>query len=255
MQQLQEILDATFKGNGLEFGALHNPVKINNDSKIIYADRLSRADAIKNFPELESHGNNIVESDVLIDLDKNDLSIIKERNIDFIIANHVIEHVVNPIMFLKNMTRNLSKGGRMLLTVPNKDFTHDKNRELTRFRSLFIKFLLRTSDLSDERIEDYLTNKLPVENVPEGTKKFFEENGLPLSYYENNAIPKNENLREKLFEYHRSRSIHVHVWNRESFDFFLRKTIKLLKLNINIEHYLPSEYSHGEMIYILKKLS
>ncbi|MFT5655855.1 MAG: hypothetical protein ACI9XU_001580, partial [Arenicella sp.] len=60
MKQLQAILDATFKGNGLEFGALHNPVKINNDSKIIYADRLSRADAIKNFPELVSHGDNIV---------------------------------------------------------------------------------------------------------------------------------------------------------------------------------------------------
>lgn len=254
MTVLDEILAAKFAGTGLEFGALHNPIKINNNrNNIIYADRLSRHDAIKNFPELETLSEEIVEPDVLVDLDQSNLSFIKEKKIDFIIANHVIEHLVNPIRFLKNMSLNLPSGGRILLTVPNKDFTHDVNRDLTRFRSLLIKYFLSTKRLSDERITDYLKNKSLVNEVPAGTKTFFEENGLPLSYYENNEIPEDKGLRQKLFDYHRSRSIHVHVWNRESFDFFLRKTIRIFKLKFDIEHYLSSEYSHGEMIYVLKK--
>lgn len=243
-------------GKGVELGALHNPVEINSEhATVIYADKLKRMDAIKAFPELEDVANKIVETDIIVDLDRDSLSFIKGKHLDFVIANHVIEHLVNPIRFLKVINDNLKEGGLLLLTVPNKDYTLDVNRQLTRFRHLVIEYLLMTKHLSNKHITDYLKNKLPVENVHPRIKEFFEQNGLPLSYYDGNKIPLNPISRNKLYQYHRDRSIHVHVWNRHSFDVFLNKTIKLFKLNLQVENYLPSEISQGEMIYLLKKVN
>lgn len=241
-------------GTGVEFGALHNPVEINKDkATVLYADKLIKAEAIAAFPELEDVAQQIVETDLTVDLDKNTLGFIHEKELDFVIANHVIEHLVNPIRFLKNINDNLKVGGGLFLTVPNKDHTHDKNRALTRYRTLVAKFYLRTKNLSNERITDYLKYKLPVANIHPKTREYFLNNGLPLSYYDGNKIPRNPIKKAKLFEYHRSRSIHVHVWNRETFDFFLRRTIDLFNFDLEIESALPAESSAGEMIYFLRK--
>ncbi|NND81718.1 MAG: methyltransferase domain-containing protein [Gammaproteobacteria bacterium] len=241
-------------GTGVELGALHNPVPLDpNKATVVYADRLCKADAIAAFPELESAAELIVESDLLVDLDNDDLSFISERGMDFVIANHVIEHVVNPIRFLKKVSDNLPVGGRFFLTVPNKEFTHDKNRKLTRYRHLWLEYYLNTKRLSNTHIKDYLRNKSEVEQVHPKTAEYFKQNNLPLSYYDGNRIPLNPISRSRLYQYHRGRSIHVHVWNRESFDFFLRRTIDLFKLKFEIEEYLSAETSAGEMIYLLKK--
>lgn len=241
-------------GHGLELGALHNPVDFDADkATVLYADRLLKADAIAAFPELEDMAKDIVETDLVIDIDTDSLEIIKEKNFDFVIANHVIEHLVNPISFLKRISDNLKANGRLFLTVPNMEFTHDSNRRLTRYKTLLLKYYLGTQKLSNSRIRDYLKNKHEVSEVNPHTQKYFEDNGLPLSYYKGNRIPINPIQRKKLYEYHRSRSIHVHVWNRATFDFFLRRTIDKFNLGLEITHYLPAEASHGEMIYLLKK--
>ncbi len=243
------------KGRGVEFGALHNPVQIDTKkASVVYADKLNKQDAIAAFPEIEDVANDIVETDLIVDLDRDSLAFIREKDVDFVIANHVIEHLVNPISFLKRISDNLKPGGALFLTVPNKDHTHDKNRKLTRYRSLISKYYLRTKRLSNERIRDYLKFKSPVTEIHPRTVEYFENNGLPLSYYDGNKIPLNPIARSKLYDYHRQRSIHVHVWNRETFDFFLRRTIDLFKLKFEIEEALPSDVSPGEMIYLLRKI-
>lgn len=244
------------KGNGVELGALHNPMVTNKElSNVVYADKLPREEAIIAFPELESVENDIVETDLIVDLDQDSLTFLAEREFDFVIANHVIEHLVNPIIFLEKLNANMKAGALLFLTVPNKDYTHDVNRKLTRYSHLRIERFLKTKRLSNSHVRDYLKNKLPVENVHPQTVKYFEKHGLPLSYYNGNKIPLNPLKRRKLFGYQRSRSIHVHVWNRETFDFFLRRSIDLYSLKFSIVEYLPAESSPGEMIYLLKKES
>ena len=241
-------------GNGIEFGALHNPVPLDHaKAKVKYADKLYKEQAIEAFPELEDVALNIVETDFIVDLDRDQLTLIQNQNFDFVIANHVIEHLVNPIYFLKRISDNLKKDGLFLLTVPNMEFTHDSNRRLTRYKEVLLKYYLNVKTLSNSRIRDYLKHKHEVENVHPKTREYFIKHKLPLSYYEGNKIPLNPISRHKLFNYHRGRSIHVHVWNRESFDFFLRRTIDILKLDFAIEHYASAGDSHGEMVYLLKK--
>jgi len=241
-------------GKGVEFGALHNPVKVDpQKATVIYADKLKRAEAIAAFPEIEDVAPHIVETDITVDLDRDSLSFIHEQQLDFVVANHVIEHLVNPIRFLKLLSDNLKTDGLVFLTVPNMRFTHDRNRKLTRYKTLLIKYYLGVKRLSNERIRDYLKYKLPVDDIHPRTVEFFENNNLPLSYYDGNKIPMNPFSRHRLYGYHRSRSIHVHVWDRNSFDFFLRRTIDLLKLDFSIDYYAPAEVSEGEMIYLLRK--
>lgn len=55
---------------------------------------------------------------------------------DFIIANKLIEHLSNPISALKNWYRHLRPGGCVVLTVPDKRYTFDKDRQKTTIQHL-----------------------------------------------------------------------------------------------------------------------
>lgn len=249
----EKIVDEELAGLGIEFGALHNPVPYNaSTSKILYADRLTREDAINNFPELEDTASKIIETDIIFDLDRDSMSVLKGKNPDFIVANHVIEHLVNPIRFLKEVSDLLPDNGKMLLTVPDKNFTHDINRNLTRYRHLVFEYLVGTRRLANHHIRDYLKNKLPVDNVHPKTVEYFNKNGLPLSYYSGNKIPLNIVSRRKLYNYHRQRSIHVHVWDRDSFTHFIRLANRHFKLGFDVSD-RSSDESPGEAIYLLQK--
>lgn len=45
-------------------------------------------------------------------------------SVDLVVMSHVLEHVSNPIKFLKDATRNLRKGGAIFIEVPCRDWEH-----------------------------------------------------------------------------------------------------------------------------------
>jgi SAM-dependent methyltransferase len=51
--------------------------------------------------------------------------------LDFVIANHFIEHCQNPTGALRNMLRVVRPGGVVYLAVPDKRYTFDRDRPLT----------------------------------------------------------------------------------------------------------------------------
>jgi len=241
-------------GKGIELGALNNPLLLDpKKAHVEYADRLPKPAALRLFPELESIADAIVEPDIIIDLDKDNLSEIKQRDYDFVIANHVIEHVVNPIRFLKNVSDHLKLGGLFYLTVPDKRFTFDKQRQLTPNNHLWDEYVRDITSLSNQHIKDFLIHKEPVHDIHPAIETYFRENKLPLSYYDGNKIPLNPIKRRRLYEFHRSRSIHVHVWDRDSFDAFLNFSIEKAPLDFKIlKTHEPAKVS-GEMIYLLER--
>jgi SAM-dependent methyltransferase len=44
--------------------------------------------------------------------------------VDLVVISHVLEHMSNPIEFLKNATQNLHKGGVLFIEVPCRDWEH-----------------------------------------------------------------------------------------------------------------------------------
>jgi tetratricopeptide (TPR) repeat protein len=241
-------------GKGIEFGALHSPLPINQEkAKVVYADRLTKMQALKLFPELEESEQWIIEPELIIDLNTDDLSSLVNYDFDFFIANHCIEHLVNPIRFLRDISLIMKKGSILFLTVPNKEYTFDKNRKLTDNGHLWQDYLNNEAKISDEHIEDFLLYKEEVQKIHPAIVKYFNENGLPLNYFNGNKLPANLFEREKLFNFHRERSIHVHVWNKSSFDGFLTWINDKLKLQYNVLKTHDSNKVADEMIYLLKK--
>lgn len=72
-----------------------------------------------------------------------------DRKFDFIIANHVFEHIVNPIPWLQMLCDLLEPEGHLLLTIPDRTpRCFDRFRDTTSFAHLMWDYL---SDLTHEQ--------------------------------------------------------------------------------------------------------
>lgn len=120
------------RGNGLEIGALHNPLSVPRKAHVRYVDRMSVAELRRHYPELDY--DNITEPDILDDGER--LSTIPAESQDFLIANHFLEHCENPIETLNNFLRVLKTGGILYLCIPDKRYTFDRDRPVTPFEHL-----------------------------------------------------------------------------------------------------------------------
>ena len=98
---------AHLNGSGLEIGALHNPAQLKNSCTVEYADAINKSEAMHIFPEINP--KDLVDVQYIIDLDKTGLMALKNMHYDFVIMNHVIEHVANPIDVLAELFRVVKK--------------------------------------------------------------------------------------------------------------------------------------------------
>ena len=118
------------RGSGIEIGALHNPMWVPPDSRVIYVDRLDEADLRRHYPELNEFP--LVRIEVIDNGEK--LTTFRPNSQDFIIANHFLEHAQNPISTIRRHFEVLRPGGLLYMAVPDKRFTFDKARPETDLR-------------------------------------------------------------------------------------------------------------------------
>src|SRR4028119_2450886 len=85
------------QGQGLEVGALHEPLQLSAKANVKYVDRLSVTDLRRHYPELNSL--KLVDVDIIDDGER--LATIPNSSQDFVIANHMLEHCMNPIQTLQ----------------------------------------------------------------------------------------------------------------------------------------------------------
>ena len=114
-------------GNGIEIGALHHPMRLPPGSRARYVDRMTRAQLYDHYVELRNE--NLVHVDIVDDGET--LATLPDGREDFVIACQFIEHCQRPVRALVNMLRVAKDGGFVLLTVPDKWQTFDKDRPIT----------------------------------------------------------------------------------------------------------------------------
>lgn len=120
------------RGDGLEIGALHNPLRMPPGARVRYVDRM-RGDALReHYPELAAHP--LVEVDIVADGET--LEPIADKSVDFVVANHFLEHAEDPIQTVRTFLRVLKPGGVLFMAVPDKRFTFDVDREVTPFEHI-----------------------------------------------------------------------------------------------------------------------
>lgn len=195
---------SNLKGKGVEIGALHEPAKIPEHCEVVFFDLRTKDDSALLFDELDP--NLLVSVDVVGDADRRDLRKLGKDTFDFAIANHVIEHLANPIAFLEDLFYIVKSGGLVVLSAPDKRYTFDKRREITSFAHLEKDYEKGIVDAPDEHYLDFIKNVLPG-----GDSKRGEE-------------------LDDLLALVRKRREHVHVWDTESFESFLN--MSLVKLGI-----------------------
>jgi len=117
-------------GNGIEIGALHNPLAVPENAHVTYLDRMPNIELRKQYPELDTA--NFVDIGIIDDGEK--LATIADNSLDFVIANHFLEHCENPLGAIYNMLRVLCSQGILYMAIPDKRFTFDVNRPVTNLK-------------------------------------------------------------------------------------------------------------------------
>jgi GT2 family glycosyltransferase/glycosyltransferase involved in cell wall biosynthesis/SAM-dependent methyltransferase len=123
----EDLASRYLRGDGIEVGALQNPLRVPPAARVRYVDVLTRDDARKHFPEL--NGENLVSPDIIDN--GQTLGTIGDTSLDFCIQNHVLEHMRNPLGALRNWLRVLRPGGIAYVAVPDHSNKLDHRRPVT----------------------------------------------------------------------------------------------------------------------------
>lgn len=196
----RETLSTHLAGTGLEVGPGHVPFPVPRGVEVRFVDRLTSVQHHDLFPELPLEMG-FVEPDIVADLDADRLRAVESSSQDFVIASHVIEHLADPLGFLDDAHRVLRVGGVLLLLVPDRRCTFDRDRGATPLVCLIRDHERDATVPDDDHVLDFL---LGADQGPE-----FE-------------IPDDPDARARLFAWHRDRSIHVHCWTEDEFTEVLR---------------------------------
>lgn len=207
-------------GSGIEIGALHNPAKVPACCHVTYCDAMSAADARKSFPELAHLP--LVNVSHIVNLDADALSTFADATQDFVIINHVIEHVANPIRVIIECFRILRNDGKLVMSAPDMRFTFDRDRALTTPEHLWLEYYQGVTDVTDEHYAEFLRAV-----HPEVVNDLVLFQGALLSV--------------------RDRREHAHVWASNTFQSLLqevlrRQSIEAQPLFENLAEANQSEY-------------
>jgi len=183
------------RGSGLEIGALNEPADLPRGVKVQYFDAVDETKAAALYPEIPR--DKLVKVDVLGDLDRDGLGQFGDGSFDFVIMNHVLEHVANPVKVVREAFRICRKEGIVIIAIPDKEYTFDRGRELTSWEHLWNDYLGNVTESSDDHYEGFLRSAAP---------HVFKE------------PPENLKIHIQLS---RNRREHAHVWTSGTFERFL----------------------------------
>lgn len=196
-------------------------------ASVRYFDVFSPAEAAALFPEIDA--SKLVTPDIIGDLDNSGLDVVATGSLDFVVANHVVDHVANPVGLVDSIARVVRNGGRIVIAAPDKDFTFDAPRTLTPFSHLWAEHIAGVRRSDDAHYIDFLR----------AVKDDFDQ--LP-------TAGRNHHVGRS-----RSRREHVHVWDSVSFLDFLQKSFRRLGWNVDLELISTGKDNRIECFTVWKK--
>jgi SAM-dependent methyltransferase len=117
------------RGEGVEIGALDFPLRLPRGARVRYVDYLNAAGLREAYDGTLREGRPLVVPDVVDDGAR--LASFADASLDFVVANHMLEHVEDPIAALQHQLRVLRPGGVLYMTLPDARQSFDAPRERT----------------------------------------------------------------------------------------------------------------------------
>ena len=220
--------------SGLEIGAFMRPTVSPDEGSIRFLDFYSTEELQKQARESGEDESLVVPVAYVVKNDYYD-AVVRD-SFDYIIANHVIEHISNPIKWLRMLQGMLTDNGILFLVIPDKKYNFDKFRTDTPLSYLLSDYLenvsgIQTNDSIDAALY-YDMRYVKKENV--------------LSQRLNQDAIKNA-MTDK------HPGLHSHVFQGELFlDKILKPILYMKLLDFHILDYVYSTQI-GEFIVVLKK--
>jgi SAM-dependent methyltransferase len=208
------------RGEGIEIGALQRKITVPPDCAVRYVDRMSLKDLREHYPEL--NGIPLQEPDIIDDGER--LTRFGDSSLDFVIANHFLEHCEDPLGTLRNLLRVLRPKGILYMAIPEKRSTFDYGRPCTEWS------VLEKTFSSGVRLD---RDKLYREWVE-----------LVVQYTGDVADQTAKRLNEQRY------SIHFNVWDLEALLDFLSRSRSELGLPFSPAAIVSSE---NETILVLER--
>ena len=215
----ETVAEAYLRGEGIEIGALHMPLRVPEAARVKYVDRMSVEGLRAHYPELNDKA--LVNVDIIADGER--LESVADATQDFVIANHFIEHCQDPIGALLNMFRVLKPGGVLYLAIPDKRCSFDIDRPVTPLDHL----------MRDHR-----------EGPAWSRRQHFEE----WTRLVNKVTDENEVERQTAANMEMDYSIHYHVWTQAEMLELLVALGKMCAFNMDI-----GLMHESEVIFVLRK--
>ena len=212
------------KGEGIEIGALHNPLHLGPQATARYVDKWSAEELAITYPELRSR--KLVTVDVIDDGES--LATFATSSLDFIIGNHLLEHCRNPLRTIERMYSLLKQGGCLFLTVPDKRYTFDAPRPVTPVEHLVREYHEGTQWSEEAHLDEYLRNVVGLSDEAE--------------------------IRDKIREIRSAvggSDIHWHVWTQDE----VMALILACKRDVGLSFETELFFRNGdfEIIFLLRK--
>lgn len=211
-------------GEGIEIGALHRPLEVPSSLRVRFVDCFTAEELQTHYTELGAHS--IVKPDIIDD--GGTLKTLGDESVDFVIANHFIEHTEDPIKVLETFARVIKKGGALYLGVPDKRYNFDKDRALTTIEHL---------------IHDH-------EEGPEAARMdHYRDYAEKVDLADPHMIEKHARWRAET-----KYSIHFHLWTTETFLEFLTFVLRKYELPFDLEVAVKNQIQdEKELVAILSR--
>ena len=215
---------------GLEVGPLHAPTVSKSESDISYMDYKTREEQIQRCNETKVYFPYIPETDILCP--DGDFTKVLTKKYDYVIANHVIEHIPDFIGWFKKWETFINDDGVFFLEIPDKRYTFDKDRRETTVFHILADYYHQSTNVN---FEEFLEKEFHFGSGPDMFSKFTD--------------------LIQAFECKGYVDMHYHVFNHETF----MKNIFQPILDTGLLSYSVLEYSHVKdhigFYLILKKVT
>lgn len=185
-------LGGQLRGSGVELGPGAFPFTLLDPGvEVRYVDRWDPDEAHRLFAD-DLPDARFTRPDVVADLNTDRLAALGDASQDFVIASHVLEHLVDPIGMMDEIHRVLRPGGLALIFLPSRLRTEDRFRPATPLAHLVDDHARRMVEVDEAHLVEFLRDR--------GEK-----------------VPRRDPARAAVLDRARRRSIHVHCWEPDEF--------------------------------------
>lgn len=219
----EELARQFLRGDGIEVGALHLPLRLPRAARVRYLDRFGTADLLAHYPDLA--GERLVPVDIIDDGER--LASVPPGSLDFIVANHFLEHTQNPLGVLARFLDRLRAGGVAFLCVPDQRGTFDRDRPLTPVGHLYQDYQDDGAGSYADHVREFVRL---VQKVPEPEVAAQVENITRSGY-----------------------SIHFHVWTHDTLTETLLDARRALRLPFEVLALVRNE-PLSESVCVLRRV-